>query len=76
MKALYRVLVSTPKNVKADLEFYNGENLIRLTKVSDYDREALKKLYGIVKLNHKTNGLKLTKPIVHSTKRLVVVKIK
>lgn len=53
----------------------NGE-LVNLQQIGQYQNvKQVKALIKIDRLNNKSNGLKFTKPIVHSDKKYLVVKL-
>lgn len=72
----YRVFKKLGKTGTASIEFSQNGITYRLQNLGDYqDAKAIKHLYGITKLNRKSDGLKLTKPVVHNDNKLVIVKI-
>lgn len=76
---LYRILkISHPAKLTTNkLQLVNSNGLItQLDQVAEYQSlEAVKNFLKVDKLNRKTNGLKLTRPIVHSNKHYIVVKL-
>jgi hypothetical protein len=79
MKATYRIFkVSHPKRLSGQgLELVNENGVItKLTQVNDYQGlEAVKKIIGCAVNRKNSNGLKLAKPIVHTDKKYLVVKL-
>lgn len=76
---LYRILkISHPAkltNGKVQIVANNGM-ITQLETLKEFQSlEAVKQFLKVDKLNRKTNGLKLTKPIVHSDKKYLVVKL-
>lgn len=71
----YRVFKIASKSQPAKLEFNQNGIDYRLNPLGDYTREEVKHLYNVAQLNRRSNGLKLTKPVVHSDNKLVIVKL-
>jgi hypothetical protein len=72
----YRVFRKATPKQHAELEFNQNGITYRLNSLGDYQSlKAIKELYNIQQINRKSNGLKLTKPVVHNDNKLVIVKL-